>query len=435
MDLATTAATGAALVVVDARGVRRVEALGFEDLDRTRPLSPTHGFHLGTLGELLLASLTLRLAEEGRLDLRAPVGRIVPGLPARVGVLTAESLLLHTGGLDASSLVPAPPGEPAPRITPEEALGRLRESTVMAPAEWIRSPTPHHRLLLGAAVEAAAEASFAEVVEDRLLRPLGLTGTVVAAPGAVPPGTQPGFQTSTTAQAPYLPAPFPDPAVLQPQERIWMTASDLGRIVASWLADPDHLEALARPQVADPGHPSGRVAHAPGFRVEGNGSWTASGSGPGYSAWIRLFPERGEALILLTNGGGSVLPRTRDHLVQTLLAAPPEHPPAPALVALAQASLPTWEDRGWEAITEPDASLAGRYRNGSQGVILAEVGGALVIDTGLPTPLRLRPGSAEGTLEAHLDDGRTAMVLRLLRTRTGVPFLIYQGVAHRWEEG
>jgi CubicO group peptidase (beta-lactamase class C family) len=435
-DLASSAATGAVLVLVDAEGVRRVEALGFRDLAGEDPMPPSYGFHLGTFGDLLLASLALRLSEEGTLDLSRPLGRILPGLTPRIGVLTPEALLLHTAGLDASSLVAAPPGERAPRITPQEALARLRDGVFMAPAGWIRSPSPHHRLLLGTTVEAAAGESLGHLLARIVQEPLGLTGMVVSEPGTIPRGAEPGFQVSTTAQAPYVPAPFAEPGVLQPQERIWTTGSDLGRIVASWLADPAHLDALARPRVPDPALPSGMAAHGMGFRVDAEGGWTASGGGPGHGVWLRIFPERGEAVLLLTNGGGSLLPRTRGVLEAWILSRP-EPPPgavAPELLALASAPVPTWEDQGLVPVEVPELSLAGTYRNGSQAVRLAVQGDALVVDTGLPTPLALRPG-AEGTLEAHLEDGRTAMVLRILRTRTGVPFLLYQGVAHRREEG
>ncbi|CAN5740486.1 serine hydrolase domain-containing protein [soil metagenome] len=426
-DLAATAATGAVFAVVDAEGIRSIEAVGYLDLERTVPMPPSYLFHLGSGGNLLLASAALRLHEEGVLALDAPISRVVPGVPREMGRVTLEQLLLETGGLDDSPLQTRRVGEPVRRIPPEVELGLLTDRVVLAAPGALRSPSRHHWLLSGHVVETAAGTSLERVVRRLYGEPLGLGSMFFAPPGSSPSGALPGYQGSRTASGPYVPAPFPDPAVLQPQERIWSTAEDLARILARWLAEPDHLIALARPRVRDPADPDGRVSHALGFRVAPDGSWNAGGQAPGHSVILRFFPADGVAVLVMTNGGSSLMARSRSILEAEARSSWAE--PAPALLALQDAEAPPLP---LERIVEPRPSHAGLFRNGSEVFRLVVHEGRLAADPGLPAPLPIRTGEG-GQLEAHLEDGRTAMVIHLFRDSEGRLLALYRGVAFRWE--
>jgi CubicO group peptidase (beta-lactamase class C family) len=428
-DLASSAATGAVFAVVDAEGIRSIEAFGYLDLERTVPMPPGYLFHLGSWGNLLLASVALTLHEEGVLELEAPIARVVPGLPPEMGRVSLEQLLVETGGLDDSPLQTRRVGEPVRRIPPEQELGLLTDRVILAAPGAIRSPSRHHWLLAGHVVETAAGAPLEVVVRRVFGEPPGLGRTTFAPPGAAPPGALPGFQTSRSAEAPYAAAPFPDPAVLQPQERIWSTAEDLSRILARWLAEPGHLVELARPRVREPADPEGGVSHALGFRIASDGSWSAAGEGPGHSVGLRLFPADGVAVLVMTNGGASPMARSRAMVEAEARAARPE--PAPALRDLEHAEAPPLP---LERLVKPLPSHAGLFRNGSEVFSLVVHEGRLAADPGLPEPLSIRVGEG-GQLEAHLEDGRTAMVIHLFRDPDGQLLALYRGVVFRWEAG
>ncbi|TVP44868.1 MAG: class A beta-lactamase-related serine hydrolase [Gemmatimonadales bacterium] len=427
-DLASTAATGAVFAVVDTEGIRSIEAVGYLDLERTAPMSPGYLFHLGGWGNVLLASAALALHEEGVLALDAPIGQGVPGLPREMGRISLEQLLVETGGLDDAPLQTRRVGEPVQRIPPEQELGLLTDRVILAAPGAIRSPSRHHWLLAGHVVETAAGIPLEGVVSRVFGEPLGLHRTVFAPPGASPAGSLSGFQGSRSPEAPYVPAPFPDPAVLQPQERIWSTAEDIGRIVAHWLAEPTHLVELARPRVRDPADPDGGVAHALGFRIEADGSWSAAGESPGHSVLLRLFPADGVAVLLMTNGGGSTLPRSRAMVEAEARAVRPE--PPPELRELQRGEAPPLP---LERLVEPLPAHAGLFRNGSEVFRLVVHEGRLAADPGLPEPLPIRVGEG-GQLEAHLEDGRTAMVIHLFRDSEGRLLALYRGVAFRHED-
>ncbi|MCP3098681.1 beta-lactamase family protein [Myxococcus sp. K15C18031901] len=88
-------------------------ARGFEDPERTRPLTPKKKFFVGSLSKQFAATLVLRAVDAGKLRLDDPVGKFLPDLPeAWRGLVKLEHLLNHTSGLEAlDKPLLSPPGE------------------------------------------------------------------------------------------------------------------------------------------------------------------------------------------------------------------------------------------------------------------------------------------------------------------------------------
>ncbi|HEX8243167.1 MAG TPA: serine hydrolase domain-containing protein, partial [Longimicrobium sp.] len=73
---------------------------GMENREAGVPNTPRTRFDLASVGKMFTAVAALQLAESGRLDLDAPVGRYVPSLPPQIGGrVTARQLLEHSSGL------------------------------------------------------------------------------------------------------------------------------------------------------------------------------------------------------------------------------------------------------------------------------------------------------------------------------------------------
>ena len=90
---------GMTLSVTDLDGFAAVLALGWADVDRRIPVDPGHYFQIGSISKSFIALTLLALADEGRVDIDAPVARYLPdaALPPepipRSGV--ASGLLAH----------------------------------------------------------------------------------------------------------------------------------------------------------------------------------------------------------------------------------------------------------------------------------------------------------------------------------------------------
>ncbi|MDQ1288079.1 MAG: D-alanyl-D-alanine carboxypeptidase [Actinomycetota bacterium] len=180
-------------VYVEVRNGAKVETVVSGVADRTtkRAVSATFDHRIGSVTKTLVAATTLRLVQEGRLALDAPVNRYLPNvLPTGEGdKITVRMLLNHTSGL----------GEYIDtQITTLAGLERLRnrpfapEEIVTETLKMPRTGTPGSRFfysntnyhLVGMVISQVTGRPYAQEVDRLVLHPLGMTRTYF-------PGTSP----------------------------------------------------------------------------------------------------------------------------------------------------------------------------------------------------------------------------------------------------
>ncbi|MEE4493641.1 serine hydrolase domain-containing protein [Streptomyces sp. BE230] len=205
-------------------------------------------FRIGSLTKTFTAVLVLRLRDEGLLDLGDPLEKHLPGTDA--GDVTIHQLLGHSAGLGAES--PAPWWERTPGSLRPGLADVLGEQTRMHPPGRRHHYSNPGYTLLGALIEAARGASWAEVLRSEILEPLGM------------------HRTSPQAQAPHaggwavhpwadvmLPEPAEDLGLMAPAGQLWSTTADLLRF-AAFLAEGDDrvLTAASVAEMKEPAAPS-----------------------------------------------------------------------------------------------------------------------------------------------------------------------------------
>jgi len=120
------AITGGVLGVADAAGNTWFATCGVVSIDGTaRPAELGHRFLLTSVTKPFTATQVLMLAEDGLLDLDAPVTSYIPEFGAHgKSAVTTRHLLTHTGGLsDTANLVEGPEATRAPDDYIAAALG------------------------------------------------------------------------------------------------------------------------------------------------------------------------------------------------------------------------------------------------------------------------------------------------------------------------
>ena len=75
------------------------EALGWSDLAAHQAATPATRFRLYSNAKPMTAALALRLAEQQRLELTAPIGQYLPALPPASQAITTHQLLGHLAGI------------------------------------------------------------------------------------------------------------------------------------------------------------------------------------------------------------------------------------------------------------------------------------------------------------------------------------------------
>lgn len=165
-------------------------AAGYSDRETGTPMHEDAIFRLASITKPIVTAAAMRLVEEGRLDLHAPVTRWLPDFrPAlQDGTrpeITVHHLLTHTSGLGYSFLEPADgpyhklnvsDGLDQPGLSLQENLSRLGA----APLAFAPGAGWHYSLgldVLGGILEQLEGRSLAEIVREKVMIPLGLADT------------------------------------------------------------------------------------------------------------------------------------------------------------------------------------------------------------------------------------------------------------------
>lgn len=156
-----------------------VGGYGWEDREAKIPVTRETRFRWASISKPITAVATMRLAEQGKLDLNADVRELVPEFPDPGAVITARDLLCHQGGIvhyANGKVVRTKQNYDAPRPFQNVilALDTFKESPLVNPPGEKYSYSTHGYILLSAAVERAANQPFAEYVESTIVRPLGM---------------------------------------------------------------------------------------------------------------------------------------------------------------------------------------------------------------------------------------------------------------------
>ncbi|MFI7573826.1 serine hydrolase domain-containing protein [Micromonospora sp. NPDC049497] len=199
-------------------------------------LGPETAFRIGSVTKTFTAVLTVQCRDDGLLDLDDPLERHLD-LPAH-GELTVRRLLSHTAGLQRE-----PYGDVWDTLRAPDAEAFLAD---LARAERVLPTGRRYHYsnlgmaLLGRLVGHLRGGTWAEVLAERVLTPLGLTGTTVA-PG---PTAATGFLVDAYSDEAHPEQPT-DFGAIGPAAQLWSTATDMARW-AAFLADPAALDPDGR---------------------------------------------------------------------------------------------------------------------------------------------------------------------------------------------
>jgi CubicO group peptidase (beta-lactamase class C family) len=171
---------GLSVAVTSSDGLVHAEGFGLRDLARREPAAPDTAYPWFSMSKIATATAALRLADEGRLDLDAPVEDFVPAFRPRSGPSARiRNLLDHTSG--AANPLPLrwvlPTGRaPAVAATASAALlsrhGRPRRAAG-GPARYSNVGY----LVLAEVIAQTSGQPFEDYVQQQVLDPAGMSAT------------------------------------------------------------------------------------------------------------------------------------------------------------------------------------------------------------------------------------------------------------------
>jgi len=284
------------------------QSWGYADLEHRTPVSRLTSFRIASLSKSLTSAGMMLLAQEGRLDLDAPIQRYVPSFPVKRWVVTARQLAGNIAGVrhyrdaeEASNL--------RHFATVTDALSPFRnDSLLFEPGTRIEYSSPSY-VLLSAAIEAASGRSYLDFMRERLFQPLGMDGTGADHPDSIVPHRSRSYVEDPAGNRAN--APFIDPSSKWASGGLVSTSEDLVRFGMALLKGspltPASVERLFTPMTLRDGRSTG---YGMGWDIRRDGAGRRviahDGSLPSARALLVLYPDQRLVLALLMNTGQSV---------------------------------------------------------------------------------------------------------------------------------
>lgn len=171
----------AVAVAVDGRIVW-TRGWGFADVERKTPATADTLFRIYSTVKPMTAAAIARLAAEKKIDLDAPIQKLVPEFPGKAGPpVTARLLVSHLSGLRHYSR-----GEAVSRkncASPTEAFSVFAADPLLSPPGTKEEYSSYGYVVLSAAVEKASGKPFEEAMKELIFDRAGMTVTAIDKPG------------------------------------------------------------------------------------------------------------------------------------------------------------------------------------------------------------------------------------------------------------
>ncbi|MFI6735915.1 serine hydrolase domain-containing protein [Nonomuraea sp. NPDC050451] len=310
---------GATLAVLTGGNVHEL-ATGVLNRATGVPMTPDSVFLSGSIAKVYTATLVMRLVGEGRLDLDARVVDVLPEFATpdeeATKVITVRQLLSHTGGVTNDFNYDSGRGDDCLARYVEAA----REVALDCRPGMAVSYGGLGYVVLGRLVEVLTGTTWDQALRDLVFTPLGLERSM----------TLPEEALRFRAAMSHLgePGQDPDPAPVWdmmprsagPAGRIITSSGDLVRFAQMHLAGglaPDGTrvmpaDAVAAMQRREVDVPDKWTVSADGWGLgwtlydwDGVFGYGHDGAAIGQYAYLRVVPQAGMAVALMTNGGGA----------------------------------------------------------------------------------------------------------------------------------
>jgi CubicO group peptidase (beta-lactamase class C family) len=388
-ELKMTNTPGAAVGIV--RGDRIVYAKGFgvSNVETGVPVSPDMLFRVGSVTKMLTAAVLVSLSEEGKIALGEPAGNFVRGLDAQLSRLTPHQLLSHSAGLIDFAHTCCAQDESA--LAAEIRASKDADYFFTEPGKIFSYSNPSYHIA-GYLIQELTGKPYADAMDERLFRPLGMTHTTYRPTTAMTFPLAQGHDAVGTAR-PTVVRPFVNNVGDWPSGYAYTNISDLARFIIAFMNggrvegkqvfSSSLIATLSTPYIdvplswdVPPGFFEG-AKYGHGFFIQehrGVHLLHHGGTINGFGAFVVIVPEYRFAVIIFTNRTGAILGKSLEKALELSL---PLKPKPQALLKLATPM----------TLAEME-NYAGTYVNGALKIELFVRGGKLFLKEFYPTTVQ-----------------------------------------------
>ena len=315
--------TGVVSVLASVTGPdgRRSARAGVADLATRQPAPLDGEFRIGSVTKTFVATVVLQLAGEGRLSLDDTVAHWLPGAVEGNGNdgsrITIRELLQMTSGIydyvNDLPLLASAAGFQASRFrtyTPRQLVALAMQHRPLFAPGTSASYSNTNYVLLGMIISQVTGRSWAQEVNARIIRPLGLRHTIIPGTSPLIPGSHADGYSGLGGNTPVNVTAL-NPSAADAAGSMISTTADLSRFYAALaggrLLAPAQLAEMEATTAA-PGGAEGFPGARYGLGLDwfplpcGGGYFGHSGGIPGYSTWDAVTPRTGRTVVVSVTG-------------------------------------------------------------------------------------------------------------------------------------
>jgi len=283
------------------------DGFGYADVEQKVAAWPTTKFRIGSVSKPLTAAALIKLVEQGKLDLDAPIQKYVPTFPDKGAVISARMLAGHLGGIRHYKDGEVDNQKHYDNVV--DGLERFKDDPLVVPPGTKFSYSSYGYNLLSAVIQGAAGKPFLEFEQEQVFTPLGLLNTVADQPAEIIP--QRARFYSVTKEKSTQNAMFVDNSYKWAGGGFISTSEDLVRF-GSALLQPGYLKAeslalLFTPQKTKDGK---ETKYGMGWFIgkskSGKRIFEHSGGSVGGSSELILYPDSHLVVAFICNFSGDV---------------------------------------------------------------------------------------------------------------------------------
>jgi D-alanyl-D-alanine carboxypeptidase len=283
-----------------------------------RAADPADMFNVASTSKTVLAALVLRLAQDGRMDLDAPLSTYLGDVPVDAnGATVRQALGMRSGITDTPSAIQAEARADCSHVWSRTEMLRSIPSPNGTPGTTIQYSNPTYKLL-GLAAERVTGKPLETAYQELEFGPMGVTGVLeqnqthaTPKPWALPIAGHEG-SLDLAAYGTGGTLPCLSLTTFSFQNAVAATAPNLARwgwgLFSGGLIDQQSLAAMTTVQAGDsPDDPDLfglGIEGVPDFYF-GTRAFAAAGSQVGYKSFMAILPDRQVVAVVLINDDGA----------------------------------------------------------------------------------------------------------------------------------
>jgi CubicO group peptidase (beta-lactamase class C family)/uncharacterized protein YneR len=303
------------VLVADQGKIIYKKGFGMANMEWDIPNAGDTKHRLGSVTKQFTAMLILQLAAEGKIDLETPISTYLPDYPKdKADIITTHHLLTHTSGIPNYTAFPDFFAEKSQKYyTPDDFIKLFQDKDLeFTPGESFNYSNSGY-FLLGVIIEKISGKNYAEMLQEKILAPLGMTDSGYGNHDQIIERRATGYEKQ---DASYVNSRYLDMSIPYAAGSMYSTVEDLYKwdqgLYTNTLLPKKHMELYFKKHT----DAFGSMGYAYGWMVgkQPIGNTTDSiqviihgGGINGFNTIISRTPSDKSLIVLLNNTGGAPL--------------------------------------------------------------------------------------------------------------------------------